>query len=332
MPATVQMCSPVELNLIPNTFGTGSTFVWSSSLNFSDTLNSSTTDSVLTITPPGSGTYYLQVSNGGCQKTDSVSVEFTSSAIQLSANDSICKGDSTLITVTNLNPAIQFTYAWSPVSIVSPTVGNSVWAQPSSTQFIVVTANSSTGCLIKDSVLIAVSSIDGAAVIASASSYTVPIGATVNLIGQPSGYSYQWSPSVGVQNPTQQQTSAQVDVSTIYTFSVSDGVCTKSDTVQIKTVNYLCGDAYIYVPNAFSPNSDGENDVMYVRGQMIEKMLFRIFDRWGELIFESTNRLDGWDGSYKGKKLDPDVYDYYLQATCIDGNEAIIKGNITLLK
>jgi gliding motility-associated-like protein len=65
---------------------------------------------------------------------------------------------------------------------------------------------------------------------------------------------------------------------------------------------------------------------------MIEKMLFRIFDRWGELIFESTNRLDGWNGTYKGKQLDPDVYDYYLQATCIDGNEAIIKGNITLLK
>jgi hypothetical protein len=50
------------------------------------------------------------------------------------------------------------------------------------------------------------------------------------------------------------------------------------------------------------------------------------------LIFESTNRLDGWNGTYKGKQLDPDVYDYYLQATCIDGNEAIIKGNITLLK
>ena len=332
MPASVQMCSPVELNLIPNTFGTGSTFVWSSSIDFLDTLNSSINDSILIITPAGSGTYYLQVSNGGCQKTDSVTVEFTSSAIQLSANDSICKGDSTLITVTNLNPAIQFTYTWTPVSIVSPIVGNSVWAQPSSTQFILVTANSSTGCLIKDSVLIAVSSIDGAAVIASASSYTIPIGASVTLFGQPSGYSYQWSPSVGVQNPTQQQTSAQVDVSTIYTLSVTDGICTKSDTVQLKTVNYLCGDAYIYVPNAFSPNSDGENDVMYVRGQMIEKMLFRIFDRWGELIFESTNRLDGWDGSYKGKKLDPDVYDYYLQATCIDGNEAIIKGNITLLK
>lgn len=332
MPATVNMCSPVELNLTPNSFGTGTTFIWSSTINFTDTLNSSITDSVLTITPPGSGTYYLQVSNGGCQKTDSVSVEFTSSAIQLSANDSICKGDSSLITVTNLNPTIQFTYTWTPATIVSPTSGNSVWAQPLSTQFIVVTANSSTGCLIKDSILIAVSSIDGTAVIASASNYTVPVGATVTLLGQPSGYSYQWSPSVGVQYPTQQQTSAQVDVSTIYTFSVTDGICTKSDTVQIKTVNYLCGNAYIYVPNAFSPNSDGENDVLYVRGQMIENMLFRIFDRWGELIFESTNRLDGWDGTYKGKQLDPDVYDYYLQATCIDGNEAIIKGNITLLK
>jgi gliding motility-associated-like protein len=65
---------------------------------------------------------------------------------------------------------------------------------------------------------------------------------------------------------------------------------------------------------------------------MIEKMIFRVYDRWGTLIFESKNRLEGWDGTYNGKKLDPDVYDYYLQATCIDNVESIVKGNITLLK
>ena len=65
---------------------------------------------------------------------------------------------------------------------------------------------------------------------------------------------------------------------------------------------------------------------------MIKEMTFRIFDRWGELIFETHERGLGWDGTFKGKKMDPDVYDYYLKVTCIDDVESIVKGNITLLK
>ena len=61
-------------------------------------------------------------------------------------------------------------------------------------------------------------------------------------------------------------------------------------------------------------------------------MVCRIFDRWGELVFESYDRLDGWDGTFRGKDMDPDVYDYYLKVTCIDNVESIIKGNVTLLR
>jgi gliding motility-associated-like protein len=61
-------------------------------------------------------------------------------------------------------------------------------------------------------------------------------------------------------------------------------------------------------------------------------MTFRIFDRWGEMVFESTNPANGWDGSFKGKLCDPDVYDYYLDVICVDGQKNLIKGNITLLK
>jgi gliding motility-associated-like protein len=102
--------------------------------------------------------------------------------------------------------------------------------------------------------------------------------------------------------------------------------------VLVRIFTFLCEDSFIYVPNAFTPNGDGENDVLYVRGELIEGMLFRVFDRWGEMVFESTDRLIGWDGTFRGKQLDPDVYDYYLKAICIDGDESIIKGNITLMK
>ena len=61
-------------------------------------------------------------------------------------------------------------------------------------------------------------------------------------------------------------------------------------------------------------------------------MTFRIFDRWGELVFETFDRLEGWDGTFRNKDLDPDVYDYYLKVICIDDSETIIKGNVTLLR
>ena len=203
---------------------------------------------------------------------------------------------------------------------------------PMSSQYIYVTASASNGCIIEDSVYIAVSSIPDGAVIASASEYTIPEGGTTTLFGQPSGYEYEWVPALGLDNPNMQQTNAEVGQSTLYTLNVTDGICTKSDTVFIKVYSFICDEPYIFIPNAFSPNGDGENDVLYVRGPLIEKMVFRVFDRWGELVFETEDRLIGWDGTFRGKQLDPDVYDYYLKAICIDEQESIIKGNITLMR
>ena len=94
----------------------------------------------------------------------------------------------------------------------------------------------------------------------------------------------------------------------------------------------ICGDVYIFVPNAFSPNDDGENDILFVRGQNLEEVTLKIFDRWGELVFESTDQAIGWDGTFRDKPVDPDVYVYHLQVICFDGQENLIKGNITVLR
>jgi gliding motility-associated-like protein len=329
----IELCSPTEITLTANSFGTASYFVWSESPVFADTLNTDLSDSVLVITPSGSTTYYVLVGNPGCQTLDSVTVDFISSALVLTANDSICQGDITTIIATNLNPDISFTYSWSPSPvIVTPTTGNIVDVQPMSTQYIYVTASASNGCVLEDSILIVVSSIPDGSVIATASEYTIPEGGTTILSGQPSGYMYTWIPAMGLTNPTMQQTTAEVTTTTLYTLNVSDGICTKSDTVLIKVYEFICDEPYIYIPNAFTPNGDQENDVLYVRGPLIEGMIFRVFDRWGEMVFETEDRLIGWDGTFRGKALDPDVYDYYLKAICIDGQESIIKGNITLMR
>lgn len=86
------------------------------------------------------------------------------------------------------------------------------------------------------------------------------------------------------------------------------------------------------VPNAFSPNGDGKNDVLYVRGFGIGKMLFRIYNRWGVLVFETADRTKGWDGRYKGAIQAQDVYHYTLDIEFTDGQRFRKSGDITLLR
>jgi gliding motility-associated-like protein len=121
---------------------------------------------------------------------------------------------------------------------------------------------------------------------------------------------------------------------TTFEASISDtsGQCTKSDTASVEVVEILCGPPFVFIPNAFTPNNDGENDVLYVRGREITEMYLAIFNRWGELVFESRNLNDGWNGFFKGERCDPAVYDYYLEYSCDGVNEQFMKGNITLIR
>ena len=91
-------------------------------------------------------------------------------------------------------------------------------------------------------------------------------------------------------------------------------------------------DDLIYVANAFTPNGDGINDVVYVHSQSIKSMAFYIYDQWGEMLFESTSQAVGWGGTYKGKQQPVGVYVYYVKAVMNDGHQLTKKGTITLLK
>lgn len=111
----------------------------------------------------------------------------------------------------------------------------------------------------------------------------------------------------------------------------------------ITAINDGCEDIYcddlfidftplIGVPNAFSPNQDGVNDIIYVEGLGITKLRFSIYNRWGELVFESYSINEGWDGTYKGILQEMDVYTYVVDAVFIDQSNQQLKGNITLLR
>ena len=86
------------------------------------------------------------------------------------------------------------------------------------------------------------------------------------------------------------------------------------------------------VPNAFSPNGDGFNDILYVRGQGVTDFIFKVFNRWGEKFFETTDLKIGWDGIYKTKPQDMDVYVWELNALMENGARVVRSGNVSLLR
>lgn len=86
------------------------------------------------------------------------------------------------------------------------------------------------------------------------------------------------------------------------------------------------------IPSGFSPNGDGNNDILYVRGSGIEKMNLIIYNRFGEKIFESNDQSIGWDGKYKGKAQPIEAYAYVLNVTFVDNTTFTKKGNVTLLR
>jgi gliding motility-associated-like protein len=123
--------------------------------------------------------------------------------------------------------------------------------------------------------------------------------------------------------------------STKYTISVIDSNgCTARADVQVIV---LCKGAKIFVPNTFSPNGDGSNDVFYPRGTGLDRAKsLRVFNRWGEVVFEQrdfpvNNALSGWNGRYKGNKPQPDVYVYQIELYCENGEIVRFDGNIALI-
>tara|TARA_R110001592_G_scaffold88299_17_gene260103 strand:+ start:888 stop:4184 length:3297 start_codon:yes stop_codon:yes gene_type:complete len=87
-----------------------------------------------------------------------------------------------------------------------------------------------------------------------------------------------------------------------------------------------------HVPGAFSPNGDGNNDMLYVYGGQIETISIAIFDRWGELVWQTKDKTEGWDGTYKGKKASAGVYVYKMKVIYWEGDVEAKSGNITLIR
>ena len=121
--------------------------------------------------------------------------------------------------------------------------------------------------------------------------------------------------------------------STLFHVLVSDGYgCKAEDSVLVEVEVINCGRPDIYVPNIFTPNGDGKNDVLFVVGEKIDNFTFEVFDRWGEKVFATSDLQEGWDGTYKGRQCDAAVYFYSLEVRCLGGKTYKEGGDITLIR
>ena len=129
---------------------------------------------------------------------------------------------------------------------------------------------------------------------------------------------------------------ANPQFTTRYVVNVTDryGCIAKGEV----TVKVVCNGQNFFIPNTFSPNGDGSNEVFYPRGTGLDRAkILRIFNRWGEIVFEKydmpiNNAAAGWDGNLKGRKADAGVYVYQLEIYCKNGELLSYTGNITLIR
>ncbi|WP_276134177.1 gliding motility-associated C-terminal domain-containing protein [Polluticoccus soli] len=144
------------------------------------------------------------------------------------------------------------------------------------------------------------------------------------------GRSYEWTGPNAFVSKEQYPiiVSPTIADSGIYIVTATIDGCFTRDTINFDFIESLIG-----VPSAFSPNGDNINDILYINSSKnVQELHLKIFNRWGQMVFETTDIKKGWDGRVKGQALEPEVFGYVLSATLINGQPFITKGNVTLIR
>jgi gliding motility-associated-like protein len=167
---------------------------------------------------------------------------------------------------------------------------------------------------------------------------TINAGSAAQLLPTLSGSisSLLWTPATGLSCTTCPNPVATPLKTTTYRLTARNpGVCISTDEV---TVVVLCDKNKIFIPNAFTPNGDNLNDLFYISGTGITSVKsFRIYDRWGNKVFERTNfdandPAFGWNGIYKSQEVAPGVFNYIAEIACSDGSTIPVQGNVTVIR
>jgi gliding motility-associated-like protein len=141
---------------------------------------------------------------------------------------------------------------------------------------------------------------------------------------------YLWEPGSSLLCAVCETTMASPDTATTYYLTITDYItgCVNYDTIFV----FVSTEFNVFVPTAFSPNLDGFNDELFVRGTGIKDFTLDVFDRWGTRLFTGSDPKKGWDGTLNDKPVMAGVYTYYLKYQKYDGEFGELKGNITLVR
>ncbi|MBN8782799.1 MAG: gliding motility-associated C-terminal domain-containing protein [Terrimonas ferruginea] len=245
--------------------------------------------------------------------------------------DTLCVGQSTRLSASGAD-----SYTWSPSAGLSSTSSPRPQANPTTTTTYRVIGRDNDNCFADTAdILVKVHSIPQ---VEAGPDQTLAVGSAVQLraTGSADVTVWRWSPAYNLTCIDCPAPSASPRQTTKYVIDVTnEGGCSARDEL---TVYVVCNNGNLFVPNTFSPNGNGMNEVFYPRGKGLQKIRsFRVFNRWGELVFEAQNfnandAAAGWDGTYRGKKLAPDVFVYSIEVVCENNEILSYKGDVTLLR
>lgn len=211
------------------------------------------------------------------------------------------------------------------------TVGNQTFGEGGDYEIVLTGSN---GCDSTVYLLLLVTDIPD--IIATAEPVEVDAGDVVQLGVTPVGSSeiVSWSPAELLSDPGSQFPTATVTETTWFYVSVfTENQCEAKDSVLVVVRQPEgCEENNIFLPNAFTPNGDGQNDEFRVRSVVpLERMLLVIYNRWGEKVFETRDQTFYWDGTHNGKPAAADAYGYYFEGDCA-GTTIKKQGNITIIR
>lgn len=274
------------------------------------------------------GTYVLDFQTiAYCDSTIIYQVEVLPSIELFGADVSICEGESIELEVFGSDEV-----HWSPVIGLDCTSCTNPLASPEETTTYIIQTEGCGGAIVQTEVTVEVleqSTID------AGTGQTITPGQTVDLAatGEWGEGQVQWDGPEGIICQDCPRVSVTPESSSIYQASVSnEHGCLASDTIHIQ-LRLDCIEGDFFIPNAFSPNGDGTNEEFYITAYTSANLEYlRIYDRWGELMFETNDFNRRWDGTFRGKKLNSGVYVYYMRVKCPDEDSYERFGNVTLIR
>jgi gliding motility-associated-like protein len=263
----------------------------------------------------------------GCSNSDAVVVTMLPPLTANAGVDvQICAKDSVQIGAGLIEG--QF-YQWSPPDGLSSTTSPNPVATPTTTTTYTLVVTDTTGCdAVTDNVTVIVNPLP---VAHAGADDTITKGASVQLVGT-GGLQFHWTPAAGLSNANLFNPIATPDSTTDYVLTVTDLFgCTNTDTVRITVFDYA---KPYWLPSAFTPDGNGHNDVLYVRGGNFKNFQFAIYNRYGELIFLSKDISTGWDGKnqFTSDDAPADAYVYKLSGLLENGEKVDVKGLVNLIR